>query len=75
MAEQPQTSLRSPNAMPSIGCGVKLTAIGLWSSGNAFSGVMNHASPARSTTMTDESVFGGCQENATCPTEKLVEEE
>ena len=43
----------------------KLAAIGLWSSGNVFSGVMNHASPSGSPT--DESVFGGCQENATCP--------
>jgi hypothetical protein len=62
MAEQLHTSLRSPCAMPSIGwSGVKLAAIGLWSSGNLFSGVMNHASPS------DESGFGGCQENATCP--------
>ena len=38
-------------------------AIGLWSSGNVFSGVMNHASP--SVSLTDESGFGGCQ-NATC---------
>ena len=54
LAEQPHTSLRSPCAMPSVGwSGVKLTAIGLWSSGNAFSGVMNHASPSGS--RTDES--------------------
>ena len=47
MAEQPHTSLRSTRAMPSIGwSGVKLTAIGLWSSGNTFSGVLNHASPS-----------------------------
>jgi hypothetical protein len=37
--------------MPSVGwSGVKLAAIGLWSSGNAFSGVRNHASPSGSTT-------------------------
>ena len=65
MAEQPHTSLRSPCAMPSVGwSGVKLTAIGLWSSGNAFSGVMNHTSPSGGST--DKSGFGGCQENATC---------
>ena len=47
MAEQLHTSLKSPCAMPSISwSGVKLAAIGLWSSGNAFSGVMNHASPS-----------------------------
>ena len=66
MAEQPHTSLRSPCAMPSVGwSGVRLTAIGLWSSGNAFSGVMNYASPSGSPT--GESGFGRCQENATCP--------
>ena len=44
MAEQPHTSLRSPYAMPSVGwSGVKPAAIGHWSSGYAFSGVMNHA--------------------------------
>jgi hypothetical protein len=33
--------------MPSVGwSGVNIAAIGLWSSGNAFSGVMNHASPS-----------------------------
>jgi hypothetical protein len=38
MAEQLHTNLRSPCAMPSVGwSGVKLTAIGLWSSGNTFS--------------------------------------
>ena len=66
MAEQPHTSLRSSYAMPSVGwSGVKLTAIGLWSSGNALSGVMNHASPSGSAM--DESGFGGYQENTTCP--------
>ena len=45
MAEQLHTSLRSPCALPSIGLsGLKLAAIGLWSSGNVFSGVINHAS-------------------------------
>ena len=66
MAEQPHTSLRSPCTMPSAGwSGVKLTAIGLWSSGNVLSGVMNHASPSGSAT--DASGFGGCQEITTCP--------
>ena len=47
MAEQPHTSLRLPYAMPSVGwSSVKLAAIGLGSSGNAFSGVMNHSSPS-----------------------------
>jgi hypothetical protein len=60
MAEQPHTSLRSPYAMPSVGwSGVKLAAIGIWSSGNAFSGVMNHTSPFGSSM--DESEFGGCR--------------
>jgi hypothetical protein len=44
--------------------GVKLAVTELWSSGNAFSGVMFHASPFGSPT--DKSGFGGCQENATC---------
>ena len=49
-------------AMPTIGwSGVKLAAIGLWSSGNTFSGVMNHTSPFGSPL--DEFGFGGCQEN------------
>ena len=65
MAEQPHTSLRSPCAMPSVGwSGVKLDAIEIWGSANAFSGVMNHTSPSGSPT--DESWFGGYQENATC---------
>ena len=56
MAKQPPTHLRSPCAMPSVGwSGVKLPAIGLSSSGNTFSGVMNHASPSSSPT--DESGF------------------
>ena len=59
VAEKPHTSLRSPCAIPSVGGdGVKLAAIGLWSSGNAFSGVMNHASPSGS--LMDESGVGGC---------------
>ena len=44
MAEQTHTRLRSPCAIPSITrcwSGEQLGAIGLWSSGNAFSGVMN----------------------------------
>ena len=46
VAEQLHTSLRSPCAMPCFGwSGVKFAAVGLWSSGNAFFGVMNHASP------------------------------
>ena len=65
MAEQPHTNLISPCAMPSVGwsCG-KLAAIGLWSNGNVFSGVMNHALP--SGRRTDETWFDGSQENATC---------
>ena len=63
MAEQAHTSLRSHCAMPRVGwSGVKLAAIGLWSSGNTFSGVMNRASLSGSPV--DESGFGGCQENA-----------
>ena len=51
MAEQQHTSLRSPCTKPNVGrSGVKLAAIGLWSSGNAFSGGMNHASPSGSPT-------------------------
>ena len=66
MAEQVHTSLRSPCTMPSVGwSGVKLAAIGLWSSENAFSGVMNHDSPFGS--WTDFSGCGGFQENASCP--------
>jgi hypothetical protein len=42
---------------PSNWSGVKLTAIGLWSSGKAFSGVMNHTSPSGS--LMDKSGFGG----------------
>jgi hypothetical protein len=58
MAEQPHISIRSPCAMPSAGwSGVKLTAIGLWSSGNAFYGLMKMG----------ESGFGGCKKNATVP--------
>ena len=49
MAEQSHTSLRSPGAIGNVVWSVvKLAAIGLWSSGNAFSGVMNHASPSGS---------------------------
>jgi hypothetical protein len=41
MAKELHTSLRFP--MPGIGwSGKMLSAIGLWSSGNAISGVMNH---------------------------------
>ena len=66
MAKQLHISLRSPCAMPSFSwSGVNLTTIGLWSSGNTFSGVVNHASPSGS--LMDEFGFGGCQENATCP--------
>jgi hypothetical protein len=51
MAKQPHTHLRSPCAILSVGwSGVKLAVIGLWSSGNAFSGVINHASPFGSPT-------------------------
>jgi hypothetical protein len=48
--------------MSSIGWnGVKLAAIELWRSGNAITGVMNHASPPGNPT--DESGFVDCQEN------------
>ena len=43
MGDQPQTSLRSPCTIPSIGWrSVTLAASVLWSSGNAFSRVMNN---------------------------------
>ncbi|CDQ92018.1 unnamed protein product [Oncorhynchus mykiss] len=46
--------LRSSCAMPSVGWSdVNLATIGLWISGNTFSGVINHASPSGSPT--DES--------------------
>jgi hypothetical protein len=49
MIKQQHTNLRSPCAMPSVNLSdVKLAAIGLWNSGNALSGVMNHASPSGS---------------------------
>jgi hypothetical protein len=64
MAKQRYTSLRTSCAMPSVGWScVKLAAIGLWSSGSAFSGVMNHASPFGNPK--DKYVFDGLQENAT----------
>jgi hypothetical protein len=55
MAEQPHTTIRSPCTIPSVGwSGVKLTAIGLCNSGNAFSVVINYASPSGNPT--DKSV-------------------
>ena len=66
MAEQPHTSLRSPCTMPSVGWrGVKLAAIGLWSSGNEFSVVMNHASP--SVSPTDKSELGDARRTLRAP--------
>jgi hypothetical protein len=63
VAEQLPKSLTSPCAMPSVSWSyVKLAAIELRSS-NAFSVVMNHASPSGS--LTDKSGFGECQEKAT----------
>jgi hypothetical protein len=63
MTEQPQTTLRSPCAMPSVGwSGVKLANIGLLST---FSGVMNHTTPSCSPT--NKSGFGRCQENTSLP--------
>ena len=41
---------------------VKLSTIGIWSSGNAFSGVMNDASPSGSPM--DKSGFGRCLADA-----------
>jgi hypothetical protein len=53
-------SLRSPCAMPSVGWSVlKLAAIGLWSDESRFTIWQSM----------EESGFGGCQENATCPNE------
>jgi hypothetical protein len=66
MGKQPHTSLRSLCIMPNVGeSGVKLAAIELWSSRNAFSGGMNQASPSGSPT--NKSGFGRSQENTTCP--------
>jgi transposase len=62
-AHKPKMTMR--NAKRRLELWLMFTANGLWSSGNAFSGVMNHASPSGSPT--DESGFGGCQENATYP--------
>jgi len=57
MAEQLHPSHTSPSVMQSVGCsGVKHTATGLQSSGDAFSGVTNHASPSGK--LMDESGFG-----------------
>ncbi|KAI9525251.1 hypothetical protein NQZ68_009931 [Dissostichus eleginoides] len=48
--------------MPSVGwSGVKNAATGLWSRGNVFCGVTNHASLSGS--LMDQSEFGECQEN------------
>jgi hypothetical protein len=58
MTKQPHTSLGWG--------GVKRAAIELWSSGNSFPVVINHASPSGS--QTDEYGFGRCQENYTSPT-------
>src|SRR4029434_3931054 len=67
MAEQLHASLPSPSPMPSVGwSGVKHTDTGLWSSGNVFCGVTNHASLFGS--QMGESGFGGCRENVTCLT-------
>ena len=58
------TMCNVPSHVPSVSwSGVKLAAIVLWSSGNAFLGVMSHASQSGS--LTDEFGFGGCQEKAT----------
>ena len=51
-AHKPKITMRNAKHWLS---GVQLTAIGLWSSGNTFSGVMNHASPSGSPT--DKSGF------------------
>jgi hypothetical protein len=61
-AHNPKNTMR--NASVSWN-GVKLAAVGLWRSGNAFSGMKNHISPTGS--LTDKSAFEGCQENATFP--------
>jgi hypothetical protein len=60
-----RTSLRSPYTMPSVGwSGVKLVAIGLWSSGNVL-----WCDGSRFTIWQSNRQiwFGSCQENDTCP--------
>ena len=68
MAEQLHGTLTSPSPMTSVGWsgGVKRTDTGLWSRGNVFCGVTNHASLFGS--QMAESGFGGCWENVTCLT-------
>jgi hypothetical protein len=48
----PSSRTQSPCTMPSVGwSGVKLAYIGLWNSGNAFFGVMNHHPAVRRTNL------------------------
>ena len=61
VAHKPKITMHKGNVGWS---GVKLAAIGHWSSGKVFSGVMNQASPSGSPM--DKSGFVGCQDNATC---------
>ena len=68
MAEQLHGTLTSPSPMTSVGWsgGVKHTDTGLWSRGNVFCGVTNHASLFGSQKSGRQSGFGGCRENVTC---------
>ncbi len=62
MAKQLHASLTKPNTMSSVEWrGVKHYITGLWSSGNLFCGVTNHASLIGS--LMGESGIGGCREN------------
>lgn len=65
-AEQLQPRHTSPGVTQSVGCcGVRLSTSGIWSSRDMLSGVANPSPPAN---LTDESGFGGCQDNCTCLT-------
>ena len=69
-SQAPHRSLRSPCSIPSVGwSGVKLAGIGLWSSGNTISGVMNHTSPSGNPL--DKSRFGGTRRMLPSPTHSI----
>lgn len=62
--EQRAESFCIMSTMQNAGCsGIKHAGTGLWSSGDMFSGVTNHASS--SDNPMDETGFGGFQENGT----------
>lgn len=66
MAEQLNTNLKSIYVILNISrSGVKYTTTGLWSNGNMFSGIQNHASLSCMSCQMGKSGIGGCQENAT----------